>query len=117
MNIELQLTNSIINAVQELYGQVVDEKSVQVQKTRKDFEGDFTLVVFPLLRVSKKPPEQTANEIGGYLSQNVKEVCSFNVIKGFLNLSLDKSYWISFLTDVGNSEQYGFVTNKKTLAL
>jgi len=113
MNIELQLTNSIIIAVQELYGQAVDEKTVQVQKTRKDFEGDFTLVVFPLLRVSKKPPEQTANEIGGYLSQNVKEICSFNVIKGFLNLSLDKSFWISFLTDAGNSEQYGFVTNKE----
>ena len=106
---EARLVNNVIEAVQNIYDQKLDKKSVQIQKTRKEFEGDFTLVVFPLLRISKKPPEQTATEIGEYLKENVQEICSYNVIKGFLNLSLDKSFWLSFINNVGKDENYGFI--------
>lgn len=106
---EARLINNVIEAIQKIYDQEPDKKSVQIQKTRKEFEGDFTLVVFPLLRISKKPPEQTATEIGEYLKENVQEICSYNVIKGFLNLALDKSFWLSFLNNVGTNENYGFI--------
>ncbi len=106
---EARLINNVIEAIQKIYDQEPDKKSVQIQKTRKEFDGDFTLVVFPLLRISKKPPEQTATEIGEYLKENVEEISSFNVIKGFLNLSLDKSFWLSFLNRVGKDENYGFI--------
>jgi len=109
MNIESRLIETVIEAVQKIYDQAPDEKTIQIQKTRKDFEGDFTLVVFPLLRISKKPPEQTATELGEYLQENIKEISSFNVIKGFLNLSIDKSFWLSFLNSVGNNPTYGFI--------
>ena len=69
------------------------EQSIQFQKTRKDFDGDITLVVFPLLRASKKRPEQTAEEIGKYLKEKVSEVADFNVVKGFLNLEITKEFW------------------------
>lgn len=109
MSIESRLIETVIEAVQKIYDQAPEEKHVQIQKTRKEFEGDFTLVVFPFLRISKKPPEQTATEIGEYLKDNVKEINSFNVIKGFLNLSIDKSFWISFLNSVGTEEKFGFI--------
>lgn len=109
MSMESRLIETVIEAVQKIYDQEPDKKTIQIQKTRKDFDGDFTLVVFPLLRISKKPPEQTANEIGDYLKENVKEISSFNVIKGFLNLCIDKSFWLSFLNSVGADEHYGFI--------
>lgn len=112
MDIELKLKGTVLNAVEELYGQKPVDKSIQIQKTRKDFEGDFTLVVFPLLRVSKKPPEQTAEELGEYLKDNVTEISEYNVIKGFLNLSVDKSFWISYLNTVAQDDNYGIVANK-----
>ncbi|PLX13728.1 MAG: arginine--tRNA ligase, partial [Marinilabiliales bacterium] len=90
MDIENRLKEAVSIAVKKLYGQEPVEKTVQFQRTRKDFEGDFTLVVFPLLRLSKKPPEQTANEIGTFLKDNVEQISDYNVIKGFLNLSIDK---------------------------
>ena len=108
MSIESRLTEAVIGAIQKIYDQAPEAKHVQIQKTRKDFEGDFTLVVFPFLRISKKPPEQTATEIGEYLTQNVKEISDFNVIKGFLNLSIDKSFWLSFMNEVAKSETFGF---------
>ncbi len=113
MDIKLILKENVINAVQKLYEQTPDEKSIQIQKTRKDFEGDFTLVVFPLLRLSKKPPEQTAIELGEYLKGNVEQISEYNVIKGFLNLSIDKSFWISYLNTVAQDDNYGFVKNKE----
>ncbi|MDA3952626.1 MAG: arginine--tRNA ligase [Bacteroidales bacterium] len=113
MNIELILKEAVINAVEKLYKKTPDQKSIQIQQTRKDFEGDFTLVVFPLLRVSKKPPELTANEIGDYLKANIKQICEFNVIKGFLNLSIDKSFWISYLSSVAQKDNFGFIKNKE----
>lgn len=120
MSIELRLIETVIEAVQKIYGQEPEKKTIQLQKTRKDFEGDFTLVVFPFLRISKKPPEQTATEIGEYLEENVREICAFNVIKGFLNLSLDKNYWLSFLNSVGADKHYGFkqeTENSRTIMI
>lgn len=113
MDIELILKEAVINAVEKLYGQKPDQKSIQIQRTRKDFDGDFTLVVFPLLRVSKKPPEQTANELGDYLKDNIAQICDYNVIKGFLNLSIDKSFWISYLNTIAQDDNFGFVKNKE----
>jgi len=112
MNIELQLIETVKEAVHELYSQTPDIKSVQIQKTRKDFDGDFTLVVFPLLRLSKKPPEQTAEELGEYLKNNVEKICEYNVIKGFLNLTINKSFWITFLNTVAGDDNYGIVKDK-----
>lgn len=112
MNLELHLIDTVIEAVHKLYGQTPDNKSIQIQKTRKDFEGDFTLVVFPLLRISKKPPEQTAEEIGEYLKNNIEKISEYNVIKGFLNLTIDKSYWITYLNSVANDNNYGIVKGK-----
>lgn len=95
-------------AIQTLYGVESDEKLIQLQKTRKDFEGDLTLVVFPLLRVSKKSPEQTAEELGFWMTQNVVEVCGFNVVKGFLNLEVFNAYWTQFLATVLDTSNFGF---------
>jgi len=113
MEIEVILKGAINKAISEIYNQDADQKSLQIQKTRKDFEGDFTLVVFPLLRISKKPPEQTAEEIGNYLKENINQISDFNVIKGFLNLSIDKKFWISYLNEIGKNQNFGFVTDKK----
>lgn len=111
MNIEKTLKNKVIDAVQNIYGQAPEEKSIQIQRTRKDFDGDFTLVVFPLLRISKKPPEQTANEIGEYLKTEVKEINEYNVIKGFLNLSIENDFWITFLNDTFAEKDFGIRKN------
>jgi arginyl-tRNA synthetase len=89
MNIEEKLTTSIISAIKTLYGQDVPGKMVQLQKTKKEFEGHLTLVVFPFLKMSKKGPEQTAQEIGGYLKEHAPELVSaYNAVKGFLNLTI-----------------------------
>ena len=85
MKVEDKLTASIIEGVKALYGQDVPAKMVQLQKTKKEFEGHLTLVVFPFLKMSKKSPEQTAQEIGEYLQQHEPAIANFNVIKGFLN--------------------------------
>ena len=89
--IEEILKQEIQKCLAELY--LATEQSIQFQKTRKDFKGDVTLVVFPLLRASKKRPEQTAEEIGNYLKEKVVEVAGFNVVKGFLNLEITQEYW------------------------
>ena len=86
MKIENKLTTAIIEGIKQLYGQEVPEKMVQLQKTKKEFEGHLTLVVFPFLKMSKKSPEQTAPEIGEYLKQNEPAIAGFNVIKGFCNV-------------------------------
>lgn len=107
MKIENMLTASVIKAIQTLYGQEVTPEQVQLQKTKKEFEGHLTLVVFPFLRISKKGPEQTAQEIGEYLQANDSAVAAFNVIKGFLNLTIASSAWVSLLNDVNADAQYG----------
>ena len=107
MNIENKLVDSVINGLKALYGQEVPATQVQLQKTKKEFEGHLTLVVFPFLRMSKKGPEQTAQEIGEYLQANEPAVAAFNVIKGFLNLTIASSAWIELLNVIHADEQYG----------
>ena len=107
MNIELQIMNAAIEAVKALYGQDVPEKMVQLQKTRSEFEGNLTLVVFPFLKISKKNPEQTAQEIGQYIADNCEAVAAYNVVKGFLNLVIASAAWLSLLADMDADEHYG----------
>lgn len=109
MKIEDKLVASVISGLKALYGQEVPEKLVQLQKTKKEFEGHLTLVVFPFLKMSKKGPEQTAQEIGAYLKANDAGVAAFNVIKGFLNLSIASPTWIELLNEIQADEQYGLV--------
>ena len=109
MKIEDKLVASVLNGLKALYGQEVPEKMVQMQKTKKEFEGHLTLVVFPFLKMSKKGPEQTAQEIGGYLKANDPAVAAFNVIKGFLNLTIASATWIELLNEIQADEQYGLM--------
>jgi len=109
MNIELIIKDQVAVAINSLYGQPVDPAQVQVQLTRSEFEGDQTVMVFPFLRISKKSPEATGQEIGEYLVANVAEVSKFNVVKGFLNLVIDNKFWIDRLNDAIPDDQFGFV--------
>ena len=109
MNREQKLVSSVIGGLKALYGQDVPAAQVQLQKTKKEFEGHLTLVVFPFLRMSKKGPEQTAQEIGEYLQANEPSVAAFNVIKGFLNLTIASSAWIELLNGIHADKQYGIV--------
>ena len=110
MNIESQICSSVIAAVKELYGQEIPSKMVALQKTRSDFEGSLTLVVFPLLKTSKKKPEDTAQEIGDYLKANCEAVADFNVVKGFLNLVIAPAAWLGLLQDIDKDEKWGCKT-------
>ena len=105
MNIEQFLTDKVAAAVSTLYGNA--GAPLQIQKTRKEFEGDYTLVVFPLLKASRKSPEATATEIGEYLVANTPEIKAFNVIKGFLNLSLDSAFWAARFREVAANDTFG----------
>ena len=107
MNIESQIITSAQEAVSSLYGQQVPEKMVQLQKTRSEFEGNLTLVVFPFLKISKKNPEQTAQEIGQYLADHCEALAGFNVVKGFLNLVIAPAAWLALLNDINANEHYG----------
>lgn len=107
MNIISEINKAALEAVKALYGQDVPEKMVQVQKTKKEFEGSLTLVVFPFLKISKKKPEDTAAEIGEWMKQNCKAVADYNVVKGFLNIVIDTAAWIEMLNDINADEHYG----------
>ena len=107
MSIETTLVQSVVEAIKSLYGADFDAEKIQLQKTRKEFEGDFTLVVFPFLALSKKRPEETAQEIGEFLKANQPVVSAFNVVKGFLNLSISTNYWIDLLTTIDKTEKWG----------
>ena len=107
MNIEQMIENAVANALKELYSFEPQPGQIQVSNTRKDFEGDITVVVFPFLRFSKKSPEQTAEELGRFLLEHVDLVESFNVIKGFLNLEISKKYWLNVLGNAFGNENYG----------
>lgn len=109
MTLENTLTQSIRKVIETLYGQSIDEKSIQLQATRKEFEGDLTLVVFPFLKISKKNPELTAQEIGDALQREESLVSKFNVIKGFLNLSIAQNHWIGTLNSIVADANYGTV--------
>ncbi len=109
MVIEQQIAGSVIAGIKELYGTEVTPAQVQLQKTKKEFKGHLTLVVFPFLRMSKKAPEQTAQEIGEYLVKNEPAVAEYNVIKGFLNLTVACSCWIDLLNNIQADKNYGIV--------
>lgn len=107
MNIEAQICSAVIEAVKELYGQDVPATMVGLQKTKANFEGNLTLVVFPFLKMSRKKPEDTAQEIGEYLQKNCKAVADFNVVKGFLNLVIAPAAWLGLLNDISADEHFG----------
>jgi len=110
MTIDALIEQEIISAVQELYGATVDSKSVQISDTKKEIAGDKTVVIFPLVRISKKSPEDTANELGAYLVSHIDAIDSYSVIKGFLNLTISMKYWLSVLQ---NALQQGLEYGKK----
>ena len=107
MNLEITLAQSVAEAIKQLYGAEVETGKIQLQKTRKEFEGDFTLVVFPFLALSKKRPEETAQEIGELLKNNLPIISSFNVVKGFLNLAIASSYWVELLKHIDATDKWG----------
>lgn len=119
MDIEIIIRDKVIDAIEKLYNHKADPNQVQIQNTRKDFEGDKTVVVFPFLRFSKKSPEQTGEDLGNFLTEGVSEIAGFNVVKGFLNLVIDGSYWMNQLNEAAGDKQYGFspVTDESELVM
>ena len=107
MNIESEIIAAVVQAVKECYGQDVPTTMVQLQKTKAEFEGNLTLVVFPFLKLSKLKPEDTAHQLGDYLAQHCKVVQSFNVVKGFLNLTIAPAAWISLLNRIDSEPRFG----------
>ena len=110
MNIEALISKAAGEAVKALYGMDATEKMLQLQKTRSEFEGNLTLVVFPFVKAAKKSPEQTAQEIGEYLQQNCPAVSNFNVVKGFLNLSIGDGAWLELLKAIDADDHFGIVS-------
>ena len=108
MSIENILAGVAVEAVKELYGAQIDAAQVMPQATKKEFEGNLTIVVFPLLRASHKAPDVTATELGNYLVAHCDAVEKFNVIKGFLNITLKPTYWTSVLTRIATDDNYGY---------
>ena len=107
MNLETILGTVVADAVKSLYSLETAVDQIQLQKTKKEFEGDLTVVIFPFVKAARKSPEQTGQEIGEYLLQNNPVITSFNVIKGFLNLSINKSYWLKTLADIHTNSRFG----------
>ena len=117
MTIEEKIVSSVIDGIKALYGQAATPAQMQLQKTKKEFEGHLTLVVFPFLKMSRKGPEQTAEEIGAYLKENCPAVATYNVIKGFLNLTISSDCWIDLLNNIHTNEAYGISTATETSPL
>lgn len=107
MNIEQLLQNHISEAIEHLFGEPFDSGKVQIQQTRKEFEGDVTFAVFPIVRLAKKSPDETATILGAYLTDTVDEVEGFNVVKGFLNLTIDAKWWMKVLQEAHNDNAFG----------
>lgn len=107
--INVLLAEIAVAGVVELYGEHIDTSAVQIQETKKEFVGDLTIVVFPLLKLSKKSPSDTATELGNYISTNCISVTEFNVVKGFLNLEISNSYWLSSMSAISNDADYGYI--------
>lgn len=112
MKIEQAIETEVVSAIKDLYGTEIDASLAQLQKTRKEFKGHLTLVTFPFLKISRKSPEQTAQEIGEWLSKNSKYIAGFNVVKGFLNLEIATSCWLELLSEINTTPEYG--TRKPT---
>ncbi len=110
MMIEKIVIEKVVSAIRDLYGKDADNKIITIQKTRPEFDGEITVVIFPLTKMSGKSPEETAHEIGGYLKENVAEIDTFNVVKGFLNLVVSQAYWMDvFYTNLSNPA-FGFAS-------
>ena len=107
MTVEQQISNSVITAIKELYGADIPAEQIQLQKTRKEFSGHLTLVVFPFLRASHQNPELTAQAIGEYLKKNEPAVSDFNVVKGFLNMTVSCATWIDLLNSINSQPDFG----------
>ena len=107
MNLIQQLTEGVTAGVNALYGETPDTNKVNLSVTRKEFDGDYTVVVFPFTKLAKKKPEQIGEELGQYMVDHIPTVSAYNVIKGFLNLSVDHQYWINFLNGLATTESYG----------
>src|SRR6478752_3539057 len=101
------LTPEILQAIQALFETQVEK--IEFQTTRKEFEGDITMVIFPLLKVIKSNPAELGNKIGNYLVENVSEVARFNVVSGFLNIVISDSYYVNFFNGIRDQKQFGFV--------
>ena len=110
MNTESFISQIVASSVEALYG-AVNPAQIQIQKTRKEFEGDYTLVTFPLLKASRKSPEATATEIGEWIVANCEQICAFNVIKGFLNLSIAPAFWLERFAEMAADENYGMAAD------
>ncbi len=117
MVIEQQIVSTIVSGIKELYGTEIDGAQIQLGKTKKEFKGHLTLVVFPFLKISRKSPEQTAQDLGKYLLENEPAVADFNVIKGFLNLTISASCWIELLNTIHSSPSFGTVEATETSPL
>jgi len=119
MKIEDIMVSMVVQAVKALYNQDVDPASVQLQKTKKEFQGHFTVVVFPFVKISRKSPEMTASELGVWLQKNMPAVSSYNVIKGFLNIVISIPVWLKVLTDINSDDKYGYtkVTDESPLVM
>ena len=107
MNLEAKLKQLVVEVVQELYAQTIDETIVKIDKTPSEFQGELTVVIFPFVKISRKSPELTANEIGQALTNRSEIIESFNVVKGFLNIAFTDLYWISVLKQISSAENYG----------
>ena len=119
MTLEQTLTADVQAAVKALYGQDITPQQIQLQKTKREFEGHLTLVAFPLLRISRKKPEETAEEIGRYLKEHTDAVAAYNVVKGFLNLVIAPAEWVKMLADIDADATYGYTapTEKSPLVM
>jgi len=104
------LKDKVAEAILHLYGKEIDKSQIQIQKTRKEFEGDYTIVVFPLLKYSKKGPEETSKRLGEYLKSDFKEIDGFNVVKGFLNLEFKTEFWLSLFEEIFVQPDYGITS-------
>src|SRR5690554_6219077 len=107
MYLENTIQHIVKSSVLELYSLETELEQIQIQKTRKEFEGDLTVVVFPFVKAARKSPEDTAKEIGAYLQTNNDLIIDFNVIKGFLNLTISKKYWVQVLNEISQTEDFG----------
>lgn len=108
MSIESLLTSKVIEAVKECYGVEVEADKIQLQATRKEFDGDLTVVVFPFTRFSKKSPEETGKQLGEYLKEHIDEIRDYNVVKGFLNIEISSAYWLGILNEAAEDPRYGY---------
>ncbi|MDR0691720.1 MAG: arginine--tRNA ligase, partial [Prevotellaceae bacterium] len=107
MNVERFISDRLAEAIKEIYGQPAPEGVLQLQATRKEFEGDLTAMMFPLLKISRQSPEKTGETVGAWLKEHCAEVASVNVVKGFLNIKLSAEFWHAQLQQIAATKDYG----------